>query len=67
MFNWVELFDVYFCIMDEMLKEFVFFGEEKVKEIVVINVNLVVDWMEDFKLIKDELYILKIDGVEDEV
>ncbi|MBC8837913.1 hypothetical protein IAI14_30440, partial [Escherichia coli] len=46
---------------------FAFLGEEKAKEIVVTNANLVVDWMEDLKPIKDELYTPKIDGAEDEV
>lgn len=65
--NRAELPDVHFRTTDEMLKEFAFLGEEKAKEIVVTNANLVVDWMEDLKPIKDELYTPKIDGAEDEV
>lgn len=65
--NRAELPDVHFRTTDEMLKEFAFLGEEKAKEIVVTNANLVVDWMENLKPIKDELYTPKIDGAEDEV
>ncbi|EUJ33546.1 DNA polymerase III PolC [Listeria floridensis FSL S10-1187] len=62
-----ELPDVHFRSTEEMLKEFSFLGEEKAHEIVVTNSNLVADWMDELKPIKDELYTPKIDGAEDEV
>ncbi|STY34756.1 DNA polymerase III polC-type [Listeria fleischmannii subsp. coloradonensis] len=62
-----ELPDVHFRTTDEMLQEFSFLGKEKAHEIVVTNSNLIADWMEDLKPIKDELYTPKIEGAEDEV
>lgn len=33
--NWIEWLDVYFCLMDEMFKDFDFLGMEMVYEVVV--------------------------------
>lgn len=65
--NRATLPDVHFRSTDEMLAEFAFLGEEKAKEIVVTNSNLIADWMENLKPIKDDLYTPKIEGAEDEV
>ncbi|MBC1603679.1 PolC-type DNA polymerase III [Listeria rocourtiae] len=65
--NRATLPDVHFRSTDEMLAEFAFLGEEKAKEIVVTNSNLIADWMDDLKPIKDDLYTPKIEGAEDEV
>ncbi|WP_239254196.1 PolC-type DNA polymerase III [Listeria ilorinensis] len=65
--NRTELPDVHFRTTNEMLDEFSFLGKEKAHEIVVTNANLVADWMEELKPIKDELYTPKIEGAEDEV
>lgn len=65
--NRAELPEVHFRSTSEMLEEFAFLGEEKAEEIVVTNSNLVADWIEDVKPIKDELYTPKIEGAEDEV
>lgn len=65
--NRQELPDVHFRSTEEMLKEFSFLGAEKAHEIVVTNSNLVADWMDELKPIKDELYTPKIEGAEDEI
>lgn len=59
--------EVYFRIIDEMLNEFYFLGEEKVYEIVVKNINELVDRIECVVFIKDELYILCMEGVNEEI
>nr|WP_163652710.1 PolC-type DNA polymerase III [Listeria sp. PSOL-1] len=65
--NRTELPDVHFRSTDEMLQEFAFLGDAKAHEVVITNSNLVADWMEELKPIKDELYTPKIEGAEDEV
>ncbi|WP_102028253.1 PolC-type DNA polymerase III [Salirhabdus sp. Marseille-P4669] len=59
--------DVHFRTTDEMLEEFAFLGEEKAKEVVVHNTQLVSDWIDDVKPIKEDLYTPNIDGAEDEI
>lgn len=65
--NRSELPDVHFRSTSEMLEEFAFLGKEKAEEIVVTNSNLVADWMDEVKPIKDELYTPRIEGAEEEV
>ena len=62
-----KLPDVHFRTTDEMLKAFQFLGEEKAKEIVVVNPNKIADMIEEITPIKDELYTPKIEGAEDEM
>jgi len=59
--------DVHFRTTDEMLKEFEFLGEEKAKEIVVVNPNRIADEIEEIQVIKDKLYTPKIEGAEEEI
>jgi DNA polymerase III subunit alpha, Gram-positive type len=58
---------VHFRSTNEMLEAFSFLGEEKAKEIVVTNTNMIADMIEDIKPIKDDLYTPKIEGAEDEI
>ena len=62
-----QLPDVHFRTTDEMLRAFQFLGEEKAKEIVVVNPNKIADMVEEVKPIKDELYTPKIEGAEEEI
>ncbi|PLT31582.1 PolC-type DNA polymerase III [Peribacillus deserti] len=62
-----KLPDVHFRTTDEMLKAFSFLGDEKAKEVVVTNSNLVADKIENIKVIKDDLFTPKIEGAEEEV
>jgi DNA polymerase III subunit alpha, Gram-positive type len=62
-----KLPDVHFRTTDEMLHAFSFLGDEKAKEIVVVNSNKIADSIEAIKPIKDDLYTPKIEGAEDEM
>lgn len=59
--------DVHFRTTDEMLASFAFLGKEVAEEIVVTNTNLIADWIDDVKPIKDDLYTPKIEGADDEI
>ncbi len=59
--------DVHFRTTDEMLEAFSFLGEEKAKEVVVTNTNLIADKIGEVKPIKDELYTPKIEGSDEEI
>lgn len=50
-----------------MLDDFYFLGEEKVYEIVVININEFVNKIEKVVFIKDKLFMLRMDGVNEEI
>ena len=65
--NRYQLPKVHFRTTDEMLAAFDFLGTEKAKEIVVTNTNKIADMIEVVKPIKDELYVPKIDGADEEV
>ncbi|KUP08698.1 DNA polymerase III PolC [Bacillus coahuilensis m2-6] len=58
---------VHFRTTDEMLHAFEFLGNEKAKEIVVTNTNLIADMIDEIKPIKDDLYTPKIDGADEEI
>lgn len=62
-----KLPDVHFRTTTEMLNCFQFLGEEKAKEIVVINTQKIADGIEDVKPIPDELYTPKIEGADEEI
>ncbi len=62
-----KLPDVHFRTTDEMLHAFSFLGEEKAKEIVVVNSNKIADMIDEVKPIKNDLYAPKVEGAEDEI
>ncbi|MBM7694851.1 DNA polymerase-3 subunit alpha (Gram-positive type) [Peribacillus deserti] len=62
-----KLPDVHFRTTDEMLGAFSFLGDDKAKEVVVANTNLIADKIENIKVIKDDLFTPKIEGAEEEV
>jgi DNA polymerase-3 subunit alpha (Gram-positive type) len=59
--------DVHFRTTDEMLENFKFLGEEKAIEVVVTNTNKIADMIDVVKPIKDELYVPKIEGANEEI
>lgn len=58
---------VHFRTTDEMISEFAFLGEQKAKEVVVINPNALVETCETVVPVKDKLYTPKIPGSEEEI
>jgi len=58
---------LYFRTTKEMLKEFDYLGEEKAKEVVITNTNLIADMVEKIKPIPDETFPPKIEGADDEL
>ncbi|MET1247858.1 PolC-type DNA polymerase III [Sporolactobacillus sp. STCC-11] len=59
--------DVHFRTTNEMLECMSFLGEEKAKQVVVDNPNLIADQIDAVLPVKDKLYTPTIDGAEDEV
>ncbi|MBR4015707.1 MAG: PolC-type DNA polymerase III [Anaerotignum sp.] len=58
---------LYLRTTDEMLTEFAYLGEEKAREIVITNTNLIADMVEKIKPIPDETFPPKIDGADEEL
>lgn len=58
---------LYFRTTKEMLKEFAYLGEEKAREVVITNTNLIADMVEKIKPIPDETFPPKIEGADDEL
>lgn len=58
---------LFFRNTEQMLAEFAYLGEEKAKEIVITNTNLIADMIEDLKPIPDGTFPPKIDGAEEEI
>ena len=58
---------LYFRTTDEMLAEFDYLGEEKAREVVITNTNLIADQIEKIKPIPDETFPPKIEGADQQL
>ena len=55
---------LYFKTTEEMLEEFSYLGEEKSKEVVIYNTNLIADLIEDVLPIPDGIFPPQIEGAD---
>ncbi len=58
---------LYFRTTEEMLEEFMYLGEEKAKEVVIKNTNLISDMVEEILPIPKDTYPPEIEGAEDTI
>ncbi|MED0674575.1 MULTISPECIES: PolC-type DNA polymerase III [Aneurinibacillus] len=59
--------DAHFRTTEEMLEEFRYLGEEKAKEVVITNPNMLADQFEELEIIPKDLYTPKIEGADEEI
>ncbi|WCK52859.1 PolC-type DNA polymerase III [Aneurinibacillus sp. Ricciae_BoGa-3] len=59
--------DAHFRTTNEMLEEFSYLGEEKAKEVVITNPNMLADRFEELQIVPKDLYTPKIEGAEEEI
>lgn len=58
---------LYFRTTEEMLREFQYLGEEKAREIVITNTNLIADMIEKIKPVPDGTFPPNIEGAEEQI
>ena len=58
---------IYFKTTDEMLKEFAYLGQEKAKEVVVTNTNLIADWCDPIEPLPQGLFAPKLEDSDGEL
>lgn len=58
---------LFYRTTEEMLDEFKYLGEEKAKEIVIKNTNIIADMIENIKPVPDETFPPKIEGAEEQL
>ena len=62
-----ESLPIYFKTTDEMLREFVYLGKEKAKEVVVTNTNLIASWCDPIEPLPQGLFAPKLEDSDGEL
>ena len=62
-----ESLPIYFKTTDEMLQEFAYLGEEKAKEVVVTNTNLIASWCDPIEPLPQGLFAPKLENSDGEL
>ena len=57
-----EPLPIFYRNTEEMMAEFLYLGEEKAKEVVIANTNLVADWMDDVRPLPEGLFTPKLEN-----